>query len=241
MCRLNVCSNKDMISLNMVQSIFEKKDFYTVYQPFICLKSHEVYAYEALARFQYKQDLLSPENVLKVCHGDKAFFSEVEYRLKKHQFENRPDKKLFVNLDVHSLSDKNEVNRFMELFAKQDNFVIEIVENSFQKINVKKLIEIFKKFKFEFAVDDFFKEDSIFSIFLLSHCDYLKLDKDILFQLKNNEYFSHIVKGLIEFIHFQDKKVVLEGVETRDELELSENLGIDFVQGFLFKDKFIQR
>jgi EAL domain-containing protein (putative c-di-GMP-specific phosphodiesterase class I) len=241
MSKLNLSAQEDLIPLATVEDILNKKSFYTEYQPFVCLKSKEIYAYESLARFRYKERHISPEVVLKKCHSDKILFSELEFYLKKHQFENRPDKKLFVNLDMHAISSKCQVNRFMELFAKQDEFVIEIVENSFQKINVKKLIEIFRKFKFEFAVDDFFKEDSIFSIFLLNQCDYLKLDKDILYQLKNNEYFFHIVQGLIKFIHSQNKKVVLEGVETKDELKLSEDLGIDFVQGFLFKDKFIQR
>lgn len=34
------------------------------------------------------------------------------------------------------------------------------------------------------------------------------------------------------------KKVILEGVETKEDLELAQQIGVDYVQGFLFKDKF---
>lgn len=240
MSRLNISCDNDFITIHTIKNILEQETFYTQYEPFVSIKTGEIMAYEALGRFKHNGKLLRTDMVLEACHTDKKLFSDMEYRLKCHQFANRPDEKLFINFDVHSIMGKEEVNRFMELFNKQENFVIEIVENSFQKINVKKLIEIFKKFKFEFAVDDFFKEDSILSIFLLNHCDYLKLDKDILYQLKSNKYFSHIVKGLVKFVHSQNKKVILEGVETEDELNMAETLGIDMVQGFLYKDKFLQ-
>lgn len=240
MSKLNISLNSSVVTLDNVKKILETKSYYSQYEPFVSIKNGETAAYEALGRFKLGDKNLPTNEVLEVCHKDKMLFSKLEYALKEHQFANRPDKKLFINFDVHSIMDKNQVNCFMELFSRQENFVIEIVENSFQKINLEKLIEIFRKFKFEFAVDDFFKEDSILSIFLLNHCDYLKLDKDILYQLKNNKFFFHIVEGLVKFVHSQGKKVVIEGVENQEEFDLANSLKIDFAQGFLFKDRFLQ-
>lgn len=241
MSRLNITYNCDLVTIDIIKNIIDKKTFYTQYQPFVDVKNGDIYAYEALARFKYNGGLLRPDIVLNIGHKDKELFYNLEYCLKLDQFKHRPDdKKLFINFDVHSIGDKDKVNSFMKLFASQENFVIEIVENSYQRINVKKLIEIFRKFKFEFAVDDFFKEDSILSLYLLRHCDYLKLDMDILEQLKTNQYFCHIVRGLVEFTHSQKKKLVLEGVETEEDLKIAQELGIDLVQGFLYKDKFLQ-
>lgn len=241
MCKLDLPSNNNAVSIDIIKKIIDEKTYRTEYQPFICIKNNNVFAYEALARFEYNNIKFRPDYVLQTCHDDIELFSKLELLLKEYQFKNRPNNgsKLFVNFDLHSISEKDQVNKFMEFFSLQNNFVIELVENSYQKINTQKLVEVFRKFEFEFAVDDFFKEDSSLSIFLLNHCDYLKLDKDILHQLKSNKYFFHIVKGIVDFVHSQEKKIIIEGVETTEELDIARNLNIDIAQGFLFKEKFI--
>lgn len=240
MCKLDIPNQLKMLSIDDIKRIIDKKTYYSEYQPFICTKEGSIYAYEALARFKYNNKLYPPDMVLSIAHKDIDFFSQVEYLLKQEQFKKRPeDKKIFINFDLHAINGKENINRFIELYSRQKNFVIELVENSYLKINTEKLVEIFKKFNFEFAIDDFLKEDSTVSLFLLSSCDYIKLDKDILYQLKSNQFFHKIVMGIVQFTHSQNKKIILEGVETQEDLEIAKELDIDFVQGYLYKNRFI--
>lgn len=239
MCKLNITK---ILSDSTITEIIGNKLFSTQYQPIISLKDQKIYAYEALARFNYKNHPLPPDLVFGYCHKNLELFYQLEYQTKKVQFQNRPkDAKLFINFDPHVFGYKKGVNELFSFFKNQKNFTIELVENSHTHINISMLINIFNKFNFEFAMDDFFKEDSLVSIFLLNKTNYIKLDKDMLTALKSNSAFSHIINGIVDFAHTQNQKVILEGVETYADLEIVKDTKIDFVQGFLYDNLFINK
>ncbi len=229
-------------SIEMIKTILKDKSYGVEYQPFISTKNEEIFAYEALSRFEYVTKAISPEVFFEICHDFNELFFDAEQILKKYQFQNRPkDKKLFVNFDPHILLEKNRVNEVFNFFSKQENFVIELVENSHESVNTTKLLSIFKNLNFDFAVDDFFKENSMLSLELLKKCDYLKLDKDVLKEINSNKSFMYVVEGLVKCSHELGKKVVLEGVETKKDFKLAKTLNIDFAQGYLFRSKFIKK
>lgn len=79
------------------------------------------------------------------------------------------------------------------------------------------------------------------SIFLLNRTHYIKLDKDMLKAMKLNNSFLHIINGIVDFAHSQNQKVILEGVETYEDLEIAKDTKVDFIQGFLFENRFIEK
>jgi EAL domain-containing protein (putative c-di-GMP-specific phosphodiesterase class I) len=219
----------------LVKSLLLNRAYGVEYQPFMDVKNLNVIAYEALARFEG----MTPDVFFGICHKDVDLFFMAEKVLKKIQFAQRPkNKKLFVNFDPHILQKKERVNEVFDFFSNQENFVIELVENSVEAVNAPKLLDVFKNLKYDFAVDDFLKENSILSIFLLSECQYLKLDKDILSYMLREKSFLHVSRGLVQYAHELGKKVVLEGIETQKDLSLAQEIGVDYVQGFLFRSEF---
>jgi len=239
MCKLN---RPTCLSDETIKHIIETKTYYSQYQPILSMKNQEIYAYEALARFKHGDNIIAPDIVFRQCHHNLELFYQLEYHTKKVQFQNRPkNTKLFVNFDPHVFGYKKGVNELFSFFKNQKNFAIELVENSHAHINIELLIDIFNKFKFEFAMDDFFKEDSMVSIFLLNKTNYIKLDKDMLKAMKLNRSFIHIINGIVDFAHSQNQKVILEGIETYEDLEIAKDTKIDFVQGFLYDNLFIDK
>lgn len=239
MCRLPHIKYS-FIELPLVRSILQKKTIHTEYQPIVSLRDDSVMAYEALARFESEGSRLPPDQVFEVCHKDLALFYHLEMAVKKHQFDNRPQgKKLFINFDPHIFHYKKNTKEIFEKMSKESDFIIELVENSHKSINIQKLVEVFSKLKYQFAVDDFFKENSIISLYLLKECHFLKLDKDILKQLKIDSAFIEVVKGICNYAHKIEKEVILEGIETEDDLYLARECMVDFVQGFLYREQFI--
>ncbi|WP_294885569.1 MULTISPECIES: EAL domain-containing protein [unclassified Sulfurimonas] len=51
--------------------------------------------------------------------------------------------------------------------------------------------------------------------------------------------FTEVVRGICNYAHKLGKEVILEGIETEDDLYLAKECRVDFVQGFLFKEQFI--
>lgn len=240
MSSLNIDFNT--FQIEQIKSILKEKTYGVEYQPFISTQTEKIFAYEALARFTYKKRKVNPEEFFEVCHKDLSLFYDAEFALKKYQFRNRPkDKKLFVNFDLHVFLHKKSINEILHYFSKQDNFVIELVENSSKTVNMSRLINVFKNMNLNFAVDDFLKENSMFCLTLLRSCDYLKLDIDTLREMKNDEHFLHVIEGLVTYSHKLGKEVILEGIEEQKDFELAKKLNIDYVQGFLFRSLFIKK
>lgn len=79
------------------------------------------------------------------------------------------------------------------------------MENSLDAVNAPKLLDIFENLKYDLAIDDFFKENSMVSLFLLSKCNYLKLDKDILNFMRHTKSFLHVAQGLVSYAHEHEK------------------------------------
>ncbi|MGB0898825.1 MAG: EAL domain-containing protein [Psychrobium sp.] len=48
------------------------------------------------------------------------------------------------------------------------------------------------------------------------------------------------MNALVGYAKQAEKAVILEGIETPEDLEFARSLGVTYVQGFLFKDKFIK-
>src|SRR5580698_503127 len=62
--------------------------------------------------------------------------------------------------------------------------------------------------------------------------DKLKIDRSFISELTTNEADASIVRAIISLAHSLRLKVVAEGVETADQLELLRELGCDQYQGF---------
>lgn len=225
-----------------VENILANRNFGVEYQPIVAIENEQIIAYEALSRFRYKGLSLSPDTFFGICHHDLELFAKAESMLKSFQFKHRPkDSQLFVNFDPHVLHNAKWVHHVFDFFSKQENFIIEVVENSYEAVNTEKLLEIFYQRNYQFAIDDFFKENSMVSIYLLKKCHVLKFDRMLINELKNTPSFKHVIQGLISFAHENNKKIIFEGIETEEDFALAKSMKCDYVQGFLFQSMFIEK
>lgn len=236
MCRFDKENFPDFSAMTML----ERGTIYTEYQPLISLAKGEIFGYEALARFEIDGIGIPPDIMFEYAHADLDLFWELEYAVKKLQFNNRPkDTTLFVNFDPHMLKVRHKVNDLFELLLDQEDFTLEIIENSHQSVNIEKMLELFGRCGIPLAIDDFLKNNSMLSLEVLESCRFLKLDKDILGAIKNNENFYPFIEGLVRYGSQSGKKVILEGIENEADLAIARELGVDFVQGFLYRNRFI--
>jgi EAL domain-containing protein (putative c-di-GMP-specific phosphodiesterase class I) len=64
--------------------------------------------------------------------------------------------------------------------------------------------------------------------------DRIKLDRSFISQLPHDRESLGIVRAVIQLAHELDKEVIAEGVETAEQAELLDDMGCDFLQGYLF-------
>ena len=63
--------------------------------------------------------------------------------------------------------------------------------------------------------------------------DKIKIDRSFIAEVATNDSDMTIVKTMIKLSHGLGKRVLAEGVENKDQLNVLRNLGCDAVQGFL--------
>ena len=82
------------------------------------------------------------------------------------------------------------------------------------------------------SIDDFGTGYSSMSYLRRFPIDKLKIDRSFINDLTTNADAASIVKAIVSLAHSLRLKVVAEGVETAEQLELLRELGCDQFQGF---------
>ena len=106
------------------------------------------------------------------------------------------------------------------------------------------VIRDLKEGGFTFAMDDYGTGYSnMQSIFALDF-DLVKIDKGILWSAEKNAIGRAILDNSVRMIREMRRKILVEGVETEEQIRLLDSLSVDFLQGFYFskpvpKDEFI--
>jgi len=217
------------------------------YQPIINVTNQEVYAYEALARFfDENNQKMSPDSVYAALHHSPLSLFQVEFEQKQLQLANVPKNfPTFVNLDQDSYFSSGiagDENPFLRLFTeyKTSELVIELIENSEVNDAIMSLsmIDHLSKAGIKTAIDDVFHPQSMISTSVIQLVNYIKLDKHVVAN-KNKAELLILVRSIIDYAHQAGKQVILEGVETYDDFQFAQQLNVDFVQGFLYREQFI--
>lgn len=223
--------------------------FKLCYQAIIDISEKRVTKAEALIRWLHPvKGLMSPEGFIGVAEetgsiveiGDWVFKSTAS-QLKKWQSEDQKGFQISVNVSPKQLmvaEDKFDEwsSQIEEIALNGTDLVIEITEGVLLESNPivnKRLVKLREK-GFQIAIDDFGTGYS--SLAYLSHfdIDYLKIDRSFVVNLEHDKSSAALVEAIIVMAHKLEMKVIAEGVETKQQFEIIEELGCDYAQGYYF-------
>ncbi|MBA4503077.1 EAL domain-containing protein [Marinobacterium marinum] len=233
------------ISPAVLLDLLSGKGLGVEYQPIIATMDGRLLGHEALARFRLASgQRLGPDRVFRALHASPLSLFQMEYRVKQLQLQSAPESpRLFLNID----QDAFEVflheagHPMVDLLQHRPGAVVEIIENSSvsdAQVSIA-MLRAFGAAGIPLALDDVGALDSLVSFDLLASVDYVKLARDWLCRLTGPDAEA-LFAALIGFARSSGKLVILEGVETEEQLERARMLGVDAVQGFLFRDRFVE-
>ena len=140
------------------------------------------------------------------------------------------------------------INRIVEQYGiKKRSINFEITE-SIAADDYRILSKVIKQLKddgYLFSMDDYGTGYSNVSAIFSLNLDVIKIDKSILWGAEKSKLGMIVLENTIRMIRQMGKKILVEGVETKEQIELLRKLGVDYLQGFYFskpipKDEFIQ-
>lgn len=244
---------------NELHTAIENEQFILHYQPLIDMKSNTVVCCEVLLRWQRPghEHLVSPATFISIAEDTgligqigswviqsacKQFgqwkqlnntLERIAINVSAHQFSNER----FVESVEHATQIANLSSHQVELEVTE-NLLIHDMQNSIAILN--RLHDL----GFGLSIDDFGTGYSSLSYLRAFPAEVLKIDRSFIIDIPEDNDATAIVKMIIELAHSVGKKVVVEGIETKEQADIMRELGADICQGYYFSkplnaDKFL--
>ncbi|MFT6658365.1 EAL domain-containing protein [Maritalea sp.] len=218
----------------------------SVYQPIFCTSdlSGAPCGFEGLLRVKHESKIISPMDFFPRVPQEDKFFIEWMCRaihISNFHLVRQPGQLLFVNLDPATYADVEQaeyevkfmVMRMEQLGVDPQNFVCEVIEERTQDDRVfANIIACFKSFGIKVAVDDFGVKYSDRDRIERLSPDIVKLDgvwfKSMLQTARGKQQLMKTINGFSD----NEIRVIVEGIETKEQLDFVIDVGRCGVQGY---------
>lgn len=226
----------------------EEHNFEVYYQPTYCVKGRRLHGAEALIRLHdsligevYPDEFITvAEQIGMIDEIDDFVLSEVCRFIKSGiPAENGMDC-INVNLSVIQCMQAgfaDRINDLIESFGIDKDFInFEITETIAPKDYklLSTVVADLKKDGYHFSMDDYGTGYSNIQLIFSLDFDVVKIDKSILWSAETSELGSVILENSVRMIRQMGRKILVEGVETKEQIELLEKLSVDYLQGYYF-------
>ena len=226
----------------------QNEEFQVYFQPIVNAQTGKIASAEALVRWQHpKKGLISPGVFIPALEKD-GYISRLDgYVLEKvSRFqEERNDAGLpvvpvSVNLSWMDFYDEtlmNRVKRTSEIGKLQLGMLrYEMTETSYAALveNNKDILREIQDRGVEIMLDDFGSGYSSFDMLQKYSFDIIKLDMSFSRQIETNEKTRKLLPLIMDAAHEFGGKVVVEGVETKEQADFLKEHGCDYIQGFYY-------
>lgn len=218
-----------------LRAILTGKRISTLYQPIVDLRSSRTIGYEALSRGP-TGEFASPDVLFRVAYEADlvlkldALCREQAVRSMKKLHD---DELLFINMEPGSIFDPHLMNSIPERRVPQ--VVFEITEHAaisdFQTF--RQAAQFVKQRGFKLAMDDVGSAYSGLRIISMIEPDYIKLDMELTREAHHNRVKMELLRAITGFSTDAGIPMIVEGVETQNELDVVTRLGVHLVQGYL--------
>ncbi len=228
-----------------VRKALEDRKFELYYQAKVNARDKKVISAEALGRWHSDtRGNVSPEIFINILAENNLLeeytYWAIETALKQaKKWQPVIDSiRIAVNLSPHTIMHpgfKKNISALIKSSSDGALLTFEITENLFLSDfdRVADILEFVHQLGIELSIDDYGTGYSSLSLLHRLKVSELKIDKSFIKDLTRSKDDEVIVHSTIELAHNLGLKVVAEGVETEETLNLLQILGCDTVQGFL--------
>jgi EAL domain-containing protein (putative c-di-GMP-specific phosphodiesterase class I)/GGDEF domain-containing protein len=242
-----------------IQQGMRERHFEVYYQPTYYMDSLKIHGAEALIRLKDPElGFVSPEEFIPIAEQI-GMINEIGYYVLREVcafwHSGIPEKNgmdsINVNLSVIQCMQPGFVRNIMSIVdsyqVPHDRLNFEITESvaasDYHVLN--DVIEELKAQGFLFSMDDYGTGYSNMQSFFELDFDIIKIDKSILWAAQKEGTGKAILENSARMILQIGKKILVEGVETKDQIEMLRPLTVDYLQGYYFskplpKTEFIE-
>jgi diguanylate cyclase (GGDEF)-like protein len=236
--------DKDSIlykDLDFIKKQLENEKFVCLYQPIFDTKTKQIVKFEALIRMQDKGKYISPYYFLDVIRGttqyikmSKLVFQNIFTALKKY-----PNMHISANIHLDDLYNSDMMSMILEQLIDHQEYAPRLTFEILEDKNIydyKKVNEVFKQLKAygsKIAIDDFGSGYANFNYLIKLNVDIIKIDGELIKELKHNTKKSILVlKAIKQLANQLGCEVIAEFVSDEEIYNYILEIGIKYTQGY---------
>jgi len=233
---------------NDIRRALQDNQFKLYYQPQINIETNEIFAMEALIRWEHpERGIISPNEFISLAEetgliqpiGDWIIETACN-ELSKWRGLGLVNVRIAVNLSACQLEQDDIIKTIIKTLKKHDvpgNMLeVEITENVLMKDieNAISKLKLLSSYGVKIAIDDFGTGYSSLNYLKKLPIDTLKIDRTFINDMHNSKQDSSIIKAIIAMAKGMNLNIISEGVETDIQLQQLIEWRCKNMQGFLF-------
>jgi diguanylate cyclase (GGDEF)-like protein len=232
---------------NDLRRALSRSEFRAYYQPILSLAEGRIVGFEVLARWEHpERGLLLPASFIPVAEEmgaiiqlDRAMIEQGADRLRAWQRSHRRTPPLYLSVNVSSTQfNQTDLVTHIDLALRKAglygrSLTIEVTESVLMEnaAYAQDMLQQLRSLDIGISIDDFGTGYSSLAYLRRFGIDTLKIDHSFVSRMLQDEDSSEIVRTITTLARNLGKQTVAEGVETRSQLEVLREIGIDHVQG----------
>ncbi|MCG8564662.1 MAG: EAL domain-containing protein [Desulfobacterales bacterium] len=238
---------KTQLENELRRSITDFVSFSLHYQPKVDVLENRITGVEALLRWEYDGNLVSPGEFIPIAEENNSILPLGEWVMQRAMLEIKQlhdmgygDISLAINLSSKQFKDARLFEKIKSLLAltgfDKSRLCFEITE-SIPMADVEggiRIMEEFKRMGIQLSLDDFGTGYSSLGYLNKFPIQELKIDRSFIKDLPLKADDSAISRATLKMAHSLDLQVVAEGVENLEQLNFLKENGCRYIQGYLF-------
>ena len=246
--RHNLDDILNLANYSALQEALTAGQFCIYFQPKISLDTEEFIGSEALIRYiNQVGEIIAPNNFIPILEEarlikmlDLYVFEEVCKQINIWKERKMRVKPVSINLSRSTLSYHFLADQLLALITKHNIDIslleLEVTETAEvdNQLVFSQALEKLKEYGFSISIDDFGVRNASLSLFTTINFDILKLDRSLVKTLAQNQKARILIRSLAVICSDLGIKLIAEGVETLEQLDILKELRCNEVQGYLF-------
>ncbi len=232
-----------------LRKALELNEFRVHYQPLVSLTTGKIVAFEALSRWQRPQGIVMPGEFIAVADEiglilpmNRQLLHDACLQLRRwHElFPSNPPLAIGVNVTAKQFAQPDLASQIGEILRQTDTdpacVDLEITEN-IAMADVERSAVVLSQLKalgVHLSIDDFGTGYSSLSRLQRFPVDTLKIDRTFVSEMDRDRDTGEIVRVIAMLARNLGLKVVAEGIERQEQMEMLRDLGCETGQGYLF-------
>lgn len=235
--------------LNSIDQAMENDELFLVYQPKVNVNAHKIDGLEALIRWNHPHyGFLSPaifipilEQNQRICDVTDWVIQKASKQFRKWHEQKLPVFQIAINIPGEYVTSPRLMKKLKKALVQNNidpiHFELEITETSVIESveSTMRAISAFREAGFSVALDDFGTGISSLSNLRQMPISTLKIDKSFIDEVPKSKKDSSILGAIIALGHSLNLTIVIEGVETKDQVDFLLSTGFQLtLQGYYY-------